>query len=379
MYFSPTEQLFLLCIRREPDVLKAKKLLESKINWFYFTNLAIFFHLAPLIYYHLSKISSFFTKIERLKKIYYQNIFQNIIYEEEIEKILKEFDLKNIKVIVLKGTYLAKLLYDNISLRTINDIDLLIQLQDIDKAKETIFNLGYSILEKPFSEEFYRNFHTHFHCIKKKENFQIFLDLHFQLTKPYDPFNIDMKEIWQEASFENNKNIAQLEISDLLLYLCLHYRQHGYIGLKPLADFVGFIEKFKEKICWPKVLEKAKRYKITNILLFCLYLTYEFFDLEVGINKKELKKYKKGLFHFFIYRFMIFRILKKKLIKRIKIKENIFCFIFFQFILLGYKKDIIILILRRFFPSYKELSLRYKTFFARMFHPFLLISKLKRF
>lgn len=364
------KKLIILCCNPHKTI-KEKYL---KIDLSYFYKQAISSKTATLIYF---KISSFKNKeIEKFKNFYYQNLTRNIILHNETEEILKKFSAASIKVIPLKGTFLSNLIYENIGARQISDIDILVD--DIEKAKDVLKKLEYIIVTKPYSEEFYKNFHTHLHCIKKTNG--IILEVHFKLTKPYEPFKID-RQIWQEVNFVKYKDfeIGNLSLENLLLYLCYHLRQHHFLQIGSLVDIVFFIEKYKDKIDWNFLLRKAKIYRMVTILYVGLYLSYQIFNISIKYTLKKYTPclYKKIIIHLFISKKIFFR--NVNLLK-------FFYLILFQFILIDSFVDGLKLFLKRIFPSKYELSLRYsipifarKIYFYYLLHPIFLILKLKRF
>ncbi|MCP4365035.1 MAG: nucleotidyltransferase family protein [Planctomycetes bacterium] len=51
-------------------------------------------------------------------------------------------------VILLKGAHLAQVVYSNIALRPMGDIDILVKKNDLPKAKELLLELGYTPIKE---------------------------------------------------------------------------------------------------------------------------------------------------------------------------------------------------------------------------------------
>jgi len=63
------------------------------------------------------------------------------IYYQELSDVLKQLQRGGIEVIVLKGAYLAKTVYQSEALRVIGDMDLLVKPADLSKAEKEMQNL----------------------------------------------------------------------------------------------------------------------------------------------------------------------------------------------------------------------------------------------
>ncbi|PIU82962.1 MAG: hypothetical protein COS68_06600 [Elusimicrobia bacterium CG06_land_8_20_14_3_00_38_11] len=70
---------------------------------------------------------------------------RNILIFEQIKNILKEFKKEKIPVILLKGSALISTVYDDISLRPMEDIDILVKRDDLKKATACMLGTGYHL------------------------------------------------------------------------------------------------------------------------------------------------------------------------------------------------------------------------------------------
>jgi hypothetical protein len=59
---------------------------------------------------------------------------------QELQTVLKTFKFRaaSIAVIALKGAFLAELVYENIGLRAIGDVDLLVKKEDLEKVQQGV-------------------------------------------------------------------------------------------------------------------------------------------------------------------------------------------------------------------------------------------------
>lgn len=65
--------------------------------------------------------------------------------EERTRRILKAFNRCNIPVIVLKGTYLAHMVYEEPGLRQMHDLDIMVREEDREKSMKLLADHGYDV------------------------------------------------------------------------------------------------------------------------------------------------------------------------------------------------------------------------------------------
>lgn len=115
---------------------------------------------APLVYWRLgyllkdrqlsSHVAGTIAGIHsQLAQDYYHCSAHNQMLYHELEGILSALRQAQIRVALLKGAALAGTLYEDISLRPMNDIDLLVPRHDLERAVEAVNRLGYHVVLPP--------------------------------------------------------------------------------------------------------------------------------------------------------------------------------------------------------------------------------------
>jgi hypothetical protein len=114
-------------------------------DWDLFYQMADREGVAPLMYWKLkdSSVAVPPSTLSLLRSTYYQTLAQNTLMYQELERILKALDEAGIPVIVLKGAALAATVYEDIGLRPMGDLDLLVHRQDFEKAEQIVRSVGY--------------------------------------------------------------------------------------------------------------------------------------------------------------------------------------------------------------------------------------------
>ncbi len=74
---------------------------------------------------------------------------RNLKLHEIARKISHEFDINDIKFSILKGLSISKIIYEDISFRTMRDLDVLVDLNDLEKAILLLKKFGFYFPSKP--------------------------------------------------------------------------------------------------------------------------------------------------------------------------------------------------------------------------------------
>lgn len=212
---------------------------------------------------------------------------------EVIGELFERLRKANIPVLALKGLYF-KNLYPKPELRTMGDMDLLIDRQYLDEASKIIQGVGYqkATKEDPKHISF---FHKRY----------IYIELHTSLvteTRRKQAIGLN-QDIWNDVTYFTAENMAYLIPSDFnhLLYCCIHMTNHfgkGGFGLRQLSDFALLLKKAANTLDWDKFLEKANEYGIGNFVEALLIICNNFFKIEIPqsiiekniVNQKHIEK-----------------------------------------------------------------------------------------
>ena len=198
---------------------------------------------------------------ERMKRIYYASAAKYIGWFAELKKILSEFRRRNIPIIVLKGAHLAELVYGNLALRAMDDIDLLVKKVDFAGAEAVL---------RGASPEF--------------SGKKIPMELHLDIVYPHCSVKTDIVKIWERAQPVEiaGETVLALAPEDLLFHLCLHLSlghlfDHG--GLRGLVDVAETISHFNPD--WERFTAAADEHKVRNACFMTLFLTQDLLKVDI--------------------------------------------------------------------------------------------------
>jgi hypothetical protein len=248
-----------------------------------------------LLYEHL-KADDFAARVpanilEELKSDYYHTCQRNLgIYEHsrEIFRLLKE---RGIRFIALKGVYLASAVYQNIGLRPMTDIDIMIVKDDFWKAKEALASLDYQPIGDPGKAFACKNAYA----------------LTYNRSKGLAPFSIDvhwhflsatwlmallgrgfcLQRVWddsQETEFEG-EHIRVLSPEHQILYLAQHAFAHSFEKILMLSDLVETYRVYSAKISFTRLVSAAKNFGLYDILEYAGFIVKK----KMGAGPGELE------------------------------------------------------------------------------------------
>jgi hypothetical protein len=147
------------------------------------------------------------------RRYYLRSASANVSIYHQIEEALKALHKSSIPFVVLKGACLAQLVYQDIALRPMGDIDLLVKPEDMGRTKEALMCLGYvSAGSDPHHQVFVRG----------REARPV--EIHRSLVDETIFSNVDHSMLWNRIRpVEIGGSEAHiLSPEDLLMHLCLH-------------------------------------------------------------------------------------------------------------------------------------------------------------
>ena len=195
-----------------------------------------------------------------------------------LREVFAVFRDHRIDVIALKGAALAELVYPQIGLRTMGDIDLLVRKDDLARVEAIIEDMGFRANESYRSKEWY---HTqHHHLVPYESGDRILkLDVHHDITTVDSCIRVPVESLWSHAQMVRISTMACLTLSweHMLLHLALHMAdQNFFLGdLRGLCDVAEIVRRFPGDIDWDELARVARAWGCERQLFFVLTLAHD--------------------------------------------------------------------------------------------------------
>lgn len=315
MSFAVEDQLLIQCSRVKLDdeaITAASNLLQQELDWDYILEASIKHGVSPLFYYGLNQVSQVIALdqfvpagvMARLQKLYKGNQSRNRRLFRVIGDVFKAFDRVGIQAMGLKDVHLTRLVYPDIGLRPMGDIDILIHREDYDKVAACLADLGFVPLPDPnipFTLKYAWAHHFH------READNIWLDVQWNvLQKEWDTyqegnFDFEIERMWRGAApmTVDDYHILAPAPEDVLFHLCLHLEGHAYAELILFCDIVELLRYHDCQLDWRYFVGISKKYRVESSVYYVLSLVQHLFKVSLPtflLQELEPAYFKANLF-----------------------------------------------------------------------------------
>jgi hypothetical protein len=219
--------------------------------------------LTGILYHRLRILSGKFTLPEdldaRLHQAYIGLIATNMHIIRYTGQILRAFQARGLDVIGLKGIYLLDNVYENIGLRLLTDVDLLVKVGDLGAVVTCLKGLGYHTKTWFDPHDDNRDL---MHVAPMINQAGLMIELHWRISFEEDPFAFSIDGLWERAIPARiaGVEVLALSVEDLILHLCFHTSYHHVFlsGLRDLYDIREVIQQRQDEIDWKALIRRAE-------------------------------------------------------------------------------------------------------------------------
>jgi Uncharacterised nucleotidyltransferase len=285
---SPIE-LLLLCARwpqRDADRRQIVELIARGQDWSKFVFLARHHRIVPLVSRNLHAairegvpvdLQEVLSELQRDAGL---NAIRALRLLGEHQRVLKAFAADAITARVIKGLPLAKLVFGDIGLRAVGDLDLLIDESQILRADRLLGHLGYvgNFAPNLFSPNQLAHYQKHWKDLSyKNKSLGMDLDLHWRCFRnPEFPGATLCSESEGEIVRFGGLEIRTLCRSEMLLYLCIHGTLDGWIYFKTLVDVGAELRQISESQLDTIALLAVRHRVLPELSATCLLIRRHF-------------------------------------------------------------------------------------------------------
>jgi hypothetical protein len=214
-------------------------------------------------------------------KCYFDNIGRNTLFLNALKEIAQACSDMGIRIVPLKGADLLLNEYENIGLRHISDLDVLIEKSDLNKFREVMRELGYTETPMlPRRAAFLIDHPSPFLYVRNG----LLVDLHLKLNKKKH-YDLKIEDLWDRAVKTNFEgvDIWRLESMDFLIHLCIHLHKHFVVFNHKTIHFLDiklFIQKNRIEI--DELMSRSQEYGCEREVGQIIYLLEAFGILSVS-------------------------------------------------------------------------------------------------
>ncbi len=234
----------------------------------------------------LKKYDSKRYKTAKVKKIVQKKFNKEVL--EAAKELIDFGEKENVKIVFIKGIFLAADIYEDVDERLSTDIDVCTGSADFPRMHFFLRSLGYTCNDLEDQEvesggylESLEEYHI---CYEKFINgMKIFIEVHNSIVNAGNAFYISSQEFL--ANSEKKELLGEktyvLSLEYNLIYLMLHfikhiplsYMQYSILKIRPeinlgnVNDIALLVNKYREIIDWDKVVTLSKNMYIAKYIL----------------------------------------------------------------------------------------------------------------
>lgn len=264
--FLPTLQQELLlkaCLLDGDEALAAWQTWRASVKLDHIDSGSV--RLLPLLADKLRRLSVHDAAFDTYRGVQRRSWARNHLLFRATAHIVRQLEAEGIAVMALKGIVLASVYYDEMSLRPMNDVDLLIHREDAERAISVLKQSGSWTRSGGFSPREPAEFAMQPSCaFVFDNNSEIEVDLHWRLFRAYSSPQADAA-LWEGArpcEIGEAQCLAPCA-TDMLLHICAHgLRWNSLPGLRWAVDATMVMRR--APIDWAYLAEQARRRGLSN-------------------------------------------------------------------------------------------------------------------
>lgn len=184
---------------------------------------------------------------------------QALFREAELHAVLAILEAAGVEAAVLKGAFLASCVYGDFAARPMNDFDLLVRQEDLEREAAALHRAGYRCEEGSPSQV------PPGGSLEFRSPTGQAIELRYDLTQGTrlrGVVTFPEEEMWERRRrFETvlGGRLLSLDPTDHLLYLAYHAGiLHLFAALIWLVDLDRFVRKFRGEIAWEDLAARAR-------------------------------------------------------------------------------------------------------------------------
>ena len=278
--------MFLSCplkpLQQELDTIDEQLPLVG--DWNYFLRLLIDRGVAPLFYIKLPLLKRKDVIPQNVQAIlmqtYYKVLGRNMLLYKVLSEIVDVLNKNKIKVVLLKGLYVAEHFYKDIALRQSSDIDLLVEEKDGQQAVELIKALGFHNIVSEISEFIgENNYKIHYSPLMRED---VIVEVHHRLHKESSDYALQVQDMIDssEAVTVAGREMFAFNVFDILIYACVHTDKHsreGYTQFTGYFDITNILAIYGDTFDWEKFIDRCRFHQCEQVIFKHIIIAEKYF------------------------------------------------------------------------------------------------------
>jgi hypothetical protein len=264
--FRPEGQLLLACARTRMDPATAGRLrclLERPLDWDRVVRTAQGHGVLPLVHWHLREVEPGLVPDavrQRLAEAFQKTQRRNLFLALQLGAILSRFAAHGIPAVPYKGPTLAIAAYGGLGFREFSDLDILVNKQDVLRAKEVLVADGFcptAVLTAAQERALVDSQHAY---LLSRPDRSAMVELHWEISPRHVSLLLEPERLWERLQPVTvaGRTVLTLAPEILLPSLCEHGAKHIWERLGWICDVAELI-RARPDLDWARITGDARR------------------------------------------------------------------------------------------------------------------------
>jgi hypothetical protein len=285
-------RLVLELVRAAIAEAPSEKISVRRLDWNLVLQLAVRHSVVPLLYTRLVAYAGDWAPATfqvGLRQAYLGSVSRALLLTEELRRVLEYLRMRTIRTLAYKGPALAAQLYGDASVRSYQDLDLLVRSADFAAARRALAEVGYLPRQKLTGAQERAVLHTECDQALIQKRRGTLLELHWAVAPPYFSFPFSTDELFARAVAVELPGFlaAAPGPEDLLLLLAMNAMKDLWTRLEP-ACLMARLLYVHQNFDWPLVIARARALHAERMLTLALCLTAEVLGTPLPVEVQPL-------------------------------------------------------------------------------------------
>lgn len=279
-------ELMFLCARMMVDATAETRIqaLVQQVDWNSLILAAHQHRVLPLLCRSLDRVARESVPesvMQQLRSAFHGNARRNLFLTRELLQVMDLFRVHDIPCIPYKGPVLSSMVYGDVSLRQFGDLDVIVLVKDVLRAKALLVSRGYRPQKQMSDEELLAFTRTEKEIALLRDDIGINIELHWGVTADRHPIRIPADLLWKDlrACSVAGQSVPTPGYEDLLVILCVHGTRHRWERLGWLCDVAEIVRR-QPDLDWNRAIENAVELGARRVLFLGVVLARELLGAE---------------------------------------------------------------------------------------------------
>lgn len=283
---APEHALLLACARLHlppAEAVRARKA-AADVNWESLLALAERHRLTAFLHRHLRDAPLPPWAAAQLRERHRANVRAALFISAELRRLTDALAADGVESLAYKGPALAVQAYGDLSLRTYEDLDLLVRPADVPRALDVLGKEGYTpvLMLSTTQERYFRQVDGDYPLVHRDTG--ALVELHARVSSLRFGVPIETDALMRRAVpiALGGTEVRALAPEDLLLVLCVHGAKHRWRRLEWIASVAELLRGAQADV--HAVLRAASALRARRTLLLGLALAHRLLDAPLAAD-----------------------------------------------------------------------------------------------